>query len=187
MELICAVTGVCVLYTHRLSGGCMCAGYHLGRSHLCSSTRNCPWCLHKCAGTHHCWTCIHPHLEDKGLTALLHNFINSYKFQKQSMFYSQRTLIINRFGNWSQILGIFSTCNKTVVKLLEHMWKKEIKHDLTQAVVSIVCQMKSIVTCAAIVARYIVAFVDTTTIKLQVTLINVWETTEKSSQSLPTG
>lgn len=45
---------VCVLDTHRLSGGCTCAGYHLGRSHLCSGTRNCPWCLHKCAGTHRC-------------------------------------------------------------------------------------------------------------------------------------
>lgn len=185
MELICALTDVCVLYTHRLSGGCTCAGYHLGRSHLCSGTRNCPWCLHKCAGTHRCWTCIHPHLEDKVLMALRHNLTNSYTLQKQPVLYSQRTLIINRFGNWPQFLGISSKKNK----LLHCMWKKkEIKYYLTQTVVSIVRQMKSIVTCAAIVARYIVAFVDTTTIKLQITLINIWETTEKkSAQFLPAG
>lgn len=95
-----------------------------------------------------------------------------------AVLYSQEIWIINRFGSWSQILGISSNCNNSV-KLLEYMQTKEIKHCLTQTVVSIMCQMKSIVTSAAIVARYIVAFVDTTTIKLQVTLINVWETTEK--------
>lgn len=45
--------------------------------------------------------------------------------------------------------------------------------DLTKTVMAIMCQIESVITSAAIVSWYIVAFMNTTTIVVQVTFINV--------------
>lgn len=45
--------------------------------------------------------------------------------------------------------------------------------DLTEAVVSIVCQIKSVITSAAVIAWYIVALVYTAAIIVQVAFVNV--------------
>ncbi len=60
------------------------------------------------------------------------------------------------------------------------------KVDLTKTVVSIMCQIESIVTSAAIIAWYIVALMYAATIILQVALINVWggNTTSMNIQKL---
>lgn len=47
------------------------------------------------------------------------------------------------------------------------------KADLTKTVVSVMCQIESVVTSAAVIAWYIVALMYTATIVLQVAFINV--------------
>lgn len=64
-----------------------------------------------------------------------------------------------------------SFLSETVLK--SHFIIQLKEEHLTQTVVSIVRQMEPVITRAAIVAGYVVAFVHTTTVRLQVTLINV--------------
>lgn len=134
--------------------------------------------------TQMCW---HPPLLNLHSSTSRRQSFDGFTSQFNKFFYTLETVCVVFTKNFEnkQIWKLITISRYFLKKKKKlHVEKKEIKQYLTQTVVSIVRQMKSIVTCAAIVARYIVAFMDTTTIKLQITLINVWETTEKNQPNI---